>query len=125
MKVQTKKPDHGGARQGAGRPKGVRNKRTQALADTLLKNDECPAEALIRLAKAAECEGKISLAIDAWKAVLPYVHAKPKAVETAPDIVAALARDIAEARIIANSVRDNTSYGDRLRKATADLELAH
>ena len=89
-------------------------KRTKALADTLLENDECPAEALVRLAKFAESEGKTNLAIDAWKAVLPYVHPKPKAIETAPDVVAELARSIAEARTSAVQQIAGTSFAERI-----------
>lgn len=89
----------GGFRPGFGRPKGAQNRRTQAFADKLLSEGRCPAEALVRIAEGAEVAGETALAIDAWKAVLPYVHAKPKPVEFDPGQVVLMAREIAGARV--------------------------
>lgn len=50
------------------------------------------------MAEKAEADGDISTAIGAWKAVLPYVYAKPKAIEIEPEAVIELARDLATAR---------------------------
>jgi hypothetical protein len=111
----------GGFRPGSGRPKGSQNRRTQALADKLLADGKCPAEALVRIAERAEAAGETALAIDAWKAVLPYVHAKPKAVEFDPEQVVHLAREIAEIRMTPNP-DEVTTYGQRLARAIAKLE---
>jgi hypothetical protein len=111
----------GGFRPGSGRPKGAQNRRTQALADKLLSEGRCPAEALVRIAEGAEVAGETALAIDAWKAVLPYVHAKPKPVEFDPGQVVLMAREIAEARLVSKP-EEESSYGQRLARATARME---
>ena len=41
---------HGGKREGSGRPKGSRMRRSEALAEELIVAGRCPAEALVRLA---------------------------------------------------------------------------
>ena len=89
---------HGGKREGAGRPKGSRMRRSDALAEELISAGKCPVKALVRLAEQAEAEGDIGQAIGAWKSILPYLHAKPKAIEFAPEQVIQLARDLAAAR---------------------------
>jgi predicted TPR repeat methyltransferase len=111
----------GGFRPGSGRPKGAQNRRTQALADKLLSEGKCPAEALVRIAESAEAAGEMALAVDAWKAVLPYVHAKPKPVEIDPGQIVLMARDIAEARLVAKP-EYVSSFGQRLELAVARLE---
>ena len=83
---------HGGARSGAGRPSGSMNKRSTALADDLLAEGLCPVRALIRLAERAEENDDLPTAITAWKAVVPYIHARPKPVESDPDGVIDLAQ---------------------------------
>lgn len=110
----------GGARPGAGRPKGAQNRRSRALADKLLERGKCPAEALVRIAEQAEDAGETALAIDAWKAVLPYVHAKPKAIEVDPVAVVQLARDLAAARAMANAAQD-LDYEAALTRAEKEL----
>lgn len=111
----------GGFRPGSGRPKGAQNRRTLALADRLLTEGRCPAEALVRIAEKAEAKGETALAIDAWKAVLPYVHAKPKPVEFDPGQVVLMTREIAEARL-APKPEVETAYGQRLARAIANME---
>lgn len=113
--------NRGGARPGAGRPKGARNRRSQALADRLLEAGQCPAEALVRIAEEAEAAGNLTLALDAWKAVLPYVHAKPKPIELAPEDAVAIARELAQARQ-AGGGANISSYTDRLRRAQMKLD---
>ena len=113
---------HGGKRAGAGRPKGSRSRRSEALADKLLGEGKCPVDALVRLAEAAEKDGDRKQAIDAWKSILPYVHAKPKAVDIDPNSVIELARAVAEVRADASrQVRENStshSYLWLLERAT-------
>ena len=118
------KVSHGGSRPGAGRPKGAQNRRTRLLADKLLGAGKCPAEALVRIAEQAEADGKMDLALDAWKAVLPYVHAKPKAVELDPERVIRLAREIAEARVSSKGALDG-DYAGLLEGAERKLGLAN
>ena len=88
----------GGARPGAGRPKGSKNRWMVALADQFLDDGNCPASALVRIARRAEKNGDDHLAVDAWKAVLPYIHPKPKPVEIYPDYRVELEQRIAEAK---------------------------
>jgi len=87
---------HGGARPGAGRPPGSVNKRSAALAEALISEGRCPIRALARLAERAEAEGDLTTAIAAWRTVAPYVHARPKPVESEPDGVIELARALNE-----------------------------
>lgn len=79
-----------------GRPKGASNLRSRALAERLAQEGRDPAEGLIRIAELAEQQGELTLAADAWKALLPYVHARLKPVESDPDGVVALARRLKE-----------------------------
>lgn len=106
----------GGFRAGAGRPKGTQNRRTLALSEKLLADGKCPAEALVRIAERAEAKGDMALAVDAWKAVLPYVHAKPKPVEFDPIQVVQLAKEISDARAKSTS-ETTTDFGDLLNNA--------
>lgn len=115
MSPKEKVKKTGGARPGAGRPKGTTNKRTRALSDKLVNTGLCPAEALVRIAQQAEESGNLPLAVDAWKAVLPYVHAKPKAIEMNPDGLVALARELAAAR--SHTTDKPSDLGDRLDRA--------
>lgn len=112
---------HGGARSGAGRPRGARNRRSRELADNLLGAGKCPAEALIRIAERAEADGNLGLALDAWKAVLPFVHARPKPVELVPEEVLELARSLAQVRQEVDAAADG-SYLDALREAVRKAE---
>ncbi|MFV2069364.1 MAG: hypothetical protein ACC645_20565, partial [Pirellulales bacterium] len=57
-----------------------------------------PALALVRIAKQAELDGEGGLAIDAWKAVLPYVRPRPKPVEIDMKAVISMAREIGDIR---------------------------
>jgi hypothetical protein len=70
--------NHGGARDGAGRPKGSRNRRHQSLVEELNGIDCHPATRLAHIAQHAELEGNLSLAADCYKALMPYLHPKVK-----------------------------------------------
>lgn len=117
------KSRHGGKRAGAGRPKGSRMRRSDALADKLLAADKCPAEALVRLAEKAEADGDTLTAISAWKGVLPFVYAKPKAIEIEPEAVIALAKEVAVARSRALTPSGGQSYHALLRKYAEDVPV--
>ncbi len=111
---------HGGARLGAGRPKGALNRRTRDLAERLLAAGRCPVEALVRIAEDAERAGNTGLALDAWKAVLPYVHARPKPYESDLEGRIALEKELADVRGASDSGSD---YGRALRDAMVKAGL--
>src|SRR5437763_16875685 len=66
----------GGSREGAGRPRGSRGRRTKeavAKAETL---GPTPLEVLLESMHAARAEGARSEAVDCANAAAPYVHSK-------------------------------------------------
>jgi hypothetical protein len=113
---------HGGMRRGAGRPKGSRMRRSEALADSLIHRGNCPVEALVRIANAAEADGDRADAISAWKSVLPYVYPKPKAVEVNPEGVLELAAGLATQNAETLAGRQDESYRVMLQNMTDVLE---
>jgi len=68
------KSTKGGARPGAGRKAGVRNKRTAALIDAVENSGETPLEYLLSVMRGAE--NKLSERLSAALGAAPYVHAK-------------------------------------------------
>lgn len=114
----TKENGHGGARIGAGRPKGSRMRRSEALAERLIAQDQCPVEALVRLAQAAEEDGERGEAIAAWKSVLPYIYPKPKAVEVDASGVLEFAQELAVVRAEAQQ----ESQGEHYHALLAQME---
>ena len=107
---------HGGKREGAGRPKGSRMRRSDELAERLISEGKCPVEALVRLAERAEADGELTQAIGAWISVLPYIYPKPKAVEVAPEILVELTRDMAAARADTGDREVRGSHVDMVEK---------
>ena len=70
---------HGGARKGAGRPKGAATKRTREIADQAATEGLTPLEYLLSVMRndsAAE-----AARLDAAKAAAPYVHPRLSTVE--------------------------------------------
>lgn len=63
----------GGKRPGAGRPKGSRNKRSEAVRKMLERLNCNPVEGLATIANTTESE---SLRVDCLKALLPYYAPK-------------------------------------------------
>jgi hypothetical protein len=110
---------HGGARQGAGRPPGSRNKRSVALADELVSEGRCPVRALARLAERAEAEGDLASAIAAQRIVAQYVHPRPKPVEHDPDGAVELARALKAATTPENATE---TFVDMVERALRDIE---
>ena len=115
---------HGGKREGAGRPKGSRMRRSDALAEDLIAAGKCPVQALVRLAEVAEAEGDTSQAIGAWKSILPYIYPKPKAVEFAPEDVIQLAHDLAAARADASHSNIPESHVALLERFAGEADSA-
>lgn len=113
---------HGGKRAGAGRPKGSRSRRSEAVAEKLLALGKCPVDALIRLAEEAEADGDRSQAINAWKTILPFVYPKPKAVEIDTDAVVELARRLSEAKTHAAESADNFPLGKMVERMRRSME---
>jgi hypothetical protein len=66
----------GGRREGAGRPRGSRGKRTQASIAQAETLGPTPLEVLLESMLAARAEGERAEAVDCAKAAAPYVHSK-------------------------------------------------
>lgn len=69
----------GGARAGAGRKPGVRNKKTAALLERVQAEGETPLQFL--LGQMRNINNPRDVRIDAAKAAAPYVHAKLQNIE--------------------------------------------
>ena len=113
---------HGGKREGSGRPKGSRMRRSEALAEELIMAGRCPAEALVRLAEECEAQGDYKEAIGAWKSILPYVYPKPKAVEFETERALDFARDLLEMRTQTAKKDVNLDHVAMVEQALADFE---
>lgn len=69
----------GGKREGAGRKAGVRNKKTQALLESVEETGITPLEYMLKVMRSEEEELKTRL--NAAIAAAPYVHAKLSSIE--------------------------------------------
>lgn len=69
----------GGARAGAGRPKGVPNKKTTEQAAAVAASGITPLEFLLKVMR--DSKKTLDLRIDAAKAAAPYVHARLGSIE--------------------------------------------
>lgn len=83
----SKKIKRGGARKGAGRPKGVPNKDKAELLE-LIESTGCkhPLVGLAEIAKESHEAGNLDLATTCYKELSQYVAAKRKAVEHSGEI---------------------------------------
>ena len=72
----------GGQREGAGRPRGSRGKRTQASIAQAETLGPTPLEILLESMHAARDEGERAEAVECAKAAAPYVH--PRLAPTSP-----------------------------------------
>jgi hypothetical protein len=93
------KPTRGGARTGAGRPRGSVNKRSDELEAKLAALGCDPAEGLVKITSDSLAEGDRDLAARCYTALMPYLYAKLKIseisiaqVDTASTILAARQR---------------------------------
>ncbi|MCL4767750.1 MAG: hypothetical protein KJZ80_16100 [Hyphomicrobiaceae bacterium] len=113
--------NHGGKREGAGRPRGSLNRRSleaiQAVAEKY--PDWTPLQHMAAVANDETLDVEIRL--DAAKSAAPYVHAKLKAVVADPDSLIELEFRIARARLEAQAktLDENPCLADRLARALA------
>lgn len=110
---------HGGARSGAGRPKGAVSRRTAALREAIEREGVDPAVALVRIAKAAEGREEYSLAIEAYGRVLPFLHSRPRTLADAhPEEALEFTKAMLSAKIhAAAETLESPGLADRLRRA--------
>jgi hypothetical protein len=87
-KIQRKSNGRGGARKGAGRPKGAATKRTREIADKAAEEGITPLEYMLQIMRrpTAHEDPKVevareSLAFEAAKAAAPYMHPRLAAIE--------------------------------------------
>jgi hypothetical protein len=73
------KAKNGGARPGAGRPKGAKNKKTLALAAEIAQSGLTPLKFMLGVMR--NPKRPLDIRLDAAKAAAPYVHAKLSSVE--------------------------------------------
>lgn len=74
----------GGTRPGAGRPAGVRNKKTSARLEAIAASGDTPLDYLLGVMRDAANE--LATRLDAAKAAAPYIHARLSAVEVTGEI---------------------------------------
>lgn len=79
MTETTEKAKKGGARAGAGRKKGVPNKRTQLVQDAVAASGITPLDFMLKVMR--DPKKPFDMRLDAAKAAAPYVHAKLQSVE--------------------------------------------
>lgn len=125
----SKSQQHGGKREGAGRPKGSLNRRSIAVIEAVAEKypDWTP---LMHLATVANNEElPVDVRVDAAKAAAPFVHAKAKAAVLDQEELIALERRIARVRLeeASKAVKDNpmlAGLADRLFRAAGREEDA-
>lgn len=116
------KKKNGGARPGAGRPKGSRNRRsTDAIAEVSKKFPEWTP--LLHMAEVANDAGlPPEVRLDAAKSAAPYMHARAKPMELDPDALVDLEKRLAAARIEGTTaVARNDGLAERLMRAQARI----
>jgi hypothetical protein len=117
-------PKHGGARPGAGRPLGGVSSRTAKLRDEIAALGIDPVVALARIGRDAEAREDWPVAIECFRSISPFVHARPKPVEIDPDGLVELEKRLVQAKIEAASVAlSNPTLADRLARARARIEV--
>ena len=76
----------GGARAGAGRPKGAKNKKNREIANRLLASGKTPLEYMASIVESDDPNIPMQLKLEAAKAAAPYMHPRLNAVQhTGPD----------------------------------------
>lgn len=116
---------HGGKREGAGRPPGSLNKRSvEAIAEVAERfPDWSPLLHMAQVANDPDLPPEIRL--DAAKAAAPYVHAKAKPVELDPGAYVALQQAVMQAKIEATAETiSRPGLAERLARAKARVRIA-
>lgn len=114
-----------GERRG-GRKAGVPNRGTALVRDRLDAVGAEPAVELMKIARAAEAGGDLSLAADCWGRLAAFVHPRPRPVEIDPDALIDLERRLVrvkleEAASVAKDHPEAFGLADRLTRATVGL----
>jgi hypothetical protein len=71
----------GGARIGAGRPKGAKGRKSRTLEERMAGMGVDPLEQLVEIAVEARSQGDLHLAVSAFKELARYVYPMRKAVD--------------------------------------------
>jgi hypothetical protein len=71
----------GGARIGAGRPKGAKGRKSRTLEERMARMGVDPLEQLVEIAVEARGQGDLHLAVSAFKELARYVYPMRKAVD--------------------------------------------
>lgn len=115
----TETVEHGGKREGAGRPRGSINRRTAEALEQLAEQfpDWTPLAHLAAVANDDSLD--IEIRLDAAKAAAPYVHARLKPVVANADELVELEARLVRARIEAQAdvLDDRPGLADRLERA--------
>lgn len=117
---------HGGKREGAGRPPGSLNKRSlEAIAEVAERfPDWSPLMHLATVANDLDMSAEIRL--DAAKAAAPYVHPRAKAQVLDADALVDLERRLIRAKIeeAADTISAKPGLAERLERAKARLRMS-
>ena len=107
-----------GERRG-GRQAGTPNRTTTALREAVEELGGDPALALIRIAKSAEENGDLGLAVEAYGKVVGFIHARPKPVDVNPEALIELERALIRVKLeeTAKAVKSDDTLADRLARA--------
>jgi len=114
----------GGARPGAGRPRGSLNKRSVEAIEAVgeMFPDWSPLQHFAAVANDQTLDPVIRL--DAAKAAAPYLHARPKPVEMEPDAVVELETRLLQAKVEAAATSVSVpGLAERLQRARARMQI--
>lgn len=109
----------GGARPGAGRPKGVPNRATRAVMEAVMASGETPLEFMIKIMRGEACPADASpqekaayasLRFEAAKASAPYIHSRLSSVEMAATV--AKDKDGKPAKVPSDPIDASKAYKD-------------
>jgi hypothetical protein len=115
----------GGAREGAGRPKGRPSLRRAAQAIAEVGAAWPGWSPVLHLATVANDESlPVEIRLDAAKAAAPYLHSRPKPVEMEPDALVELERRLIAAKVeAAVATLYQPGLAERLQRAHARVQI--
>jgi hypothetical protein len=105
------RPNTGGARRGAGRPKGSASKKTIEIANRAAEQGITPLEVMVNIMREAYAGKDYEKALDAAVKAAPYMHSKLSSV----DVKATVKRDVEEftdAELIAIAMQSRGSNSE-------------